>query len=82
MKKEYYVQCELVKGTLKTVAWIEEKYAVLNKTVGMKTKDGLDEGWKVTYIGQKMDYDYVRNASHNSSDIWIATSGPCPRGNK
>ena len=85
-KQEFYVQCMLQKENVHTTAWIEEKYAVLNKHVAMeKPKDSgkYEEGWIVTGVGSKMDAKLVKDHSHNDGKgIWTATSGSCPRGNK
>ena len=87
-KTEHHVQCILEKGNTHTVAWIEEKYAVVNKHVKMEKKDAngnefWEEGWIVTQCGAKMESSHVKNFAHNAGkDIWSATSGSCPRGNK
>ncbi len=82
-KIDYHIQCMLQKNNISTVAWIEEKYAILNKEVAMeKDNDVWEEGWIVTGVGAKMESKYVKNQAHNSNNIWTATSGPCPRGNK
>ena len=83
-KSEFYIQCRLEKGNTHTTAWIEERFAVVNKLVKMEKPDGSwEEGWIVTGVGDtKRSAKATKEAAHNFDDIWKATSGPCPRGNK
>lgn len=77
-----YIQCRLQKENLQTVSWIPERFAVLDKIIKIKRNEEWDNGWKVTLVGSKLEAKYVENQAHNAKDIWTATSGPCPRGNK
>jgi len=89
-KIEYYRQCVLTKkipnsldsGELKTTSWIPEKFAEVGLTISLKNGNVWDEGWLVVAASEKMDGELIKNQAHNSNDIWTATSGPCPRGNK
>ena len=61
---KFYCQCELRKPVSKdsyqtNIAWIPEKFAVMNKFVKIKTENGWDEGWQVTYVGAKQKADLV-----------------------
>lgn len=86
-KEVYYRQCILIrkidKGEVKTNSYIPEKYAKINWTLKLKNNDGTwTDGWLVVSAGELVAGHLVENQAHNSSNIWTATSGPCPRGNK
>lgn len=82
-KTFYYRQCQLEKGCTITTSWIPEKFAIKGKCVKLKKKnDEWDDGWTVREVFSKMEARAVENQAHNSDDIWKATSGSCPRGNK
>lgn len=68
-----------VGSELITVSWIPAKFAVLGKILELRK----DNGWKVISVSDKeISEQKARNISHNSDDIWEATSGSSPRGNK
>jgi len=89
-KIEYYRQCILRKhvpnsldsGYLETVCWIPEKFAKVGLTISLKNGNIWDEDWEVIGASDKVDGELIKNQAHNSKDIWTATSGPYPRGNK
>ena len=90
MSKEtlYYRQCCLQRGKTNevhwtTVSWIPEKFAKVGWTLQLKDRHGVwVDGWDVVKVGPLTEAKQVENQAHNSDDIWKATSGPCPRGNK
>lgn len=88
-KINYYRQCILIKkiptGEVKTTSFIPEKFAKVGFTISLKNdkiKSGWDDGWLVVSAGEKVEGKFVENQAHNSENIWTATSGPYPRGNK
>lgn len=64
-----YVQCQLSKGSMKTTAWLPQKFAKVGKALKIKGKDG----WVVKSCGVKLeekealersqDYKHQRKAS-------------------
>jgi len=62
-----YTQCVLKKGNTQTVAWIESKYAILNKKLKMKKDDGSwDRGpWIVSSIGKTINWDQLKLVKDN-----------------
>jgi hypothetical protein len=81
--QETYTQCRLTRktesGYLEKVCWIPSKGAVKDNIITLKDVSG---DWKIVSVGKTMDARLIKNQSHNSGDIWVATSGPQPRGNK
>lgn len=79
----YYKQCKLEKGDRATTSWIPEKHAVRGRILKLKENDQWDDDWLVKEVyPQKMEAKLVENQAHDSGDIWKATSGKYPRGNK
>lgn len=63
-RPSFYVQCELKKQISEDVykldmAWIPEKFAILNNIIKIKKDGKWDSGWKVIYIGAKMKAEIV-----------------------
>jgi len=77
-----YVQCRLQKENTHTTSWIPEQFATLNRIVKIKKDEEWNGGWKVTFVGSKLEAKYIENQAHNAKEIWTVTSGSCPRGNK
>ena len=82
-KPIFYRQCRLKRDNTETVSWIPEKYAKVGSILKLKNNNGdwVDD-WAVLSAGSLMEAKLVENQAHNSGDIWKATSGTCPRGNK
>ena len=60
----YYRQCVLEKvdgkATLKTVSYIPEKFAIVGKTLKLKSDDDVwEDGWVVMAAGDKTSEDLV-----------------------
>lgn len=83
MKTETYTQCTLHQttqsGYLQKVCWIPSNGAIVDNIISLK---GVKGDWKIMHIGAVLPAELIKNQSHNSDDIWTATSGPSPRGNK
>lgn len=56
MKKETnYIQCALMRDNYHHMAWIPEKFAILDKFIKIKNDDGSwQDGWKVVGVGDKV----------------------------
>ena len=80
-KKEYYTQCKLVNGTVHYVAFIPSKFAKQDNEIVI-TENGVKKSWTVKDVYSRVELSEVKNQQHNSGDIWTATSGKYPRGNK
>lgn len=82
-KPKYYTQCELRRvvstGMLKKTCWIPSEGAIKGNKIVLEDVDGT---WTVHAVYSKLEASLIENQSHNSDDIWTATSGPSPRGNK
>lgn len=83
----FYRQCRLRKphneGYIETVSFIPEKYAKVNKILSLKDDNGnWTHDWVVMSAGSKVPAKIAENLAHKSDDIWTATSGKYPRGNK
>lgn len=72
-------QCDLKSGTWRTTSWIPADDAVIGKVIRLRG-DGKD--WTVATTYATVDRVAVRDAQHNSKDIWKATSGNSPIGHK
>lgn len=86
-KINYYSQCILEKktpnGVVNTICYIDSKYAVIGKIVGMQRKDdSWDEGWKVLTAGPKTEAKLVEDKAHNYENIWKPSTALTNRGNK
>lgn len=77
-----YTQCKLQKGTTQSVAFIPTKFAYLYSEIKIKKNNEWEDDWIVKEVYETVDENTIKNQSHKSKDIWTATSGPCPRGNK
>lgn len=55
MKKEtYYIQCALERKGYHHMAWIPERYAVLEKYIKIKQSDGSwEDGWQVKGVASE-----------------------------
>ena len=80
MKESLYTQCKLKKASSEKVAFIPTQFAVAGNELTLK--EGKETGWVVVEVYATVEYATIKNQQHNSDNIWIATSGPCPRGNK
>ena len=66
MSKVFYKQCQLTKGTSSEVAFIPEKFAVLNKYLSIDKEEGPDNGWQVTRVGgTRVDGAYLKEHERN-----------------
>ena len=70
-KKVKYRQCTLDrklsdKITCVLVSWIPSEFAVLNKTLKLKTNDKWEDGWVVTYVGQETNKPFYSKAAIKS----------------
>ena len=81
MKQEWYNQCKLRRGSTESTAWIPSKFADVGKAI-VVTKDSKSENWTVFAVYARAEYQTIKDQAHKSDDIWTATSGPEPRGNK
>lgn len=56
MKKETnYVQCALMRENWHHMAWIPQKFAILNKFIKIEKEDGsLEDGWQVVGVSDKI----------------------------
>lgn len=81
-KTVFYRQCRLCRANTTTTSWIPEKHATIGNPVSLKHGDHWSHGWIVVAVYSRLEAKDVENQAHNASDIWKATSGPCPRGNK
>jgi hypothetical protein len=54
-----YNQCTLQRGNTKTVSWIPDKFAHIDKFLKLKGDDGWEDGWQVTSVGTAMDEKIV-----------------------
>ena len=86
MKTEFYKQCILERrdnsSITRTISWIPEKFAIEGKILKLKDYGAWTDGWKVVAAFSRTKSGLVEKMQHNSKDIWTATSGPDPRGNK
>lgn len=82
----YYKQCtlerQLPNGIAHTTSWIPEKFAIVGEYLQLKSGDDWINGWLVTSASERKEGKLVEDQAHNAKDIWAATSGPSPRGNK
>lgn len=67
MAQVFYKQCTLKKGTSGEVAWIPEKFAVLDKYLLIDSKEPGDQnGWQVTAVGtNRVDGAYLKEHERN-----------------
>jgi hypothetical protein len=56
MKKETnYIQCALMRENSHHMAWIPEKFAIIDKFIKIKNDDDTwTDGWKVVGVGDKV----------------------------
>lgn len=55
-----YVQCQLKKNNLRTIAWIPLEYAVLGKILKLKCGDTWDNGWIVEELFGSQSYSILK----------------------
>lgn len=56
-----YVQCELRKGNVIDVSWIEEKFAILQNKIRRKNEEDVwEDGWIVTATFGKVSETHVK----------------------
>ena len=65
LKKEVifmmYVQCELRRGNVIDVSWIEEKFAILQNKIRRKNEEDVwEDGWIVTAIFGKVSETHIK----------------------
>lgn len=54
-------QAELQRGTRHRVAWIPASLAIVGRFVRLHDEDG----WKVAWVGRKMDAAWIRDRSND-----------------
>ena len=68
-------QCTLVRGKVKKVSWIPEKFAILGSFVKLKENNEWTNGWEVTLVGNRLEDSIVNTRSQeykkhrNTTDI-------------
>ena len=62
---QFYIQCQLARGSARQTAWIPEKFARLGRHVRLTEGTWSEDGWQVTGIGTRLAEDYVRERSRD-----------------
>ena len=62
---QYYVQCQLLRGSARQTAWIPEKFARLGHAVRLTEGTWSEDGWQVAGVGTRLTEDYVRERSRD-----------------
>lgn len=65
-KSEFYIQCQLKRGTTQQVSWLPEKYAIKGKFLELKENDKWENGWEVMSLGNKIDGEFLIKVLHMS----------------
>jgi hypothetical protein len=83
MKDLYYKQCKLTKkegqSTYTQIAWIPEKFAVLNKVLKIKEVNEWDNGWVVISAGERKLEEYLPNSHRDIKNHRKNTGDSLPK---
>jgi hypothetical protein len=76
----YYRQCRLAKptetGELRQVSWIPDKFAIPNKVLQLRERDGKwDKGWVVVQVGSNRLRDDELPDFHEDSKAHLRATG-------
>jgi hypothetical protein len=78
-KERYYCQCSMSRGNVHTIAYLPEKYAVLDKVLKIKQADeSWEDGWVVKSVGERKPHEYLENMDN----IWKCSTILTERGRK
>lgn len=83
----YYKQCVLKIGTDKfskeTTTWLPQKFCHVGFKVKLRNNDQWSDYWTITSVSEVRKHESeIKDVAHKSQEIWTATSGKYPRGNK